>query len=98
MVHLLHIQILHAQHRILMNVVAERHGETVRSRSHHPQGEVGIVTMDPEEQRRFDLIPSDGEIGVVGIDPFLQIDLGILWTVVRHGNDHHIRNFYRKFQ
>ncbi len=56
------------------------------------------MTMDADEQCHFDLVPPDGEIGVVGIDALLRIDLGVLRTIVRHGNDHHVRNLGGEFQ
>ena len=82
----------------VMNVVAERNRQAIGSGPHHSQCEVGIVTMDADEQGHFDLIVPNRQIGMIGIDPLLRVDLGIFRAIVRHGNDHDVGNFRRKPQ
>ena len=93
------IGIANREHRVFVPLLgADRHRAAVRSCPDHFQRQIRIMAVDADENTGFDLVAPDGEIGMVGIDHFFRIDLGVLRPVIRHGNDHDFRNLRRNFQ
>lgn len=55
-VHLLDVEIAHAQHRIFMGIVTDHGRQAIRPGPDDPEGQVGVVTMHADEET--DLIRS----------------------------------------
>ena len=74
---------------------AQRDRETIRASTNDLEPDIGLMAVDPDEETDIDLVFPDGEIRMVRVDFFLRDDLGILGTVVRHG-DKFGRNSFRQ--
>src|SRR5713101_2793180 len=87
------VRIPNRQHRIFMPLLrTDRHRQTVRPCTNHFQGQVGVMTMHADEDAGFDLVAPNREVRMVRIDDLFRVDLRILRTIVRHGDDHDVRN------
>jgi hypothetical protein len=54
--------------------------------------------MHSDENAGLDLIAPNREIRMIGVYDFFRINLWILWTIVRHRNDHDFRDLRGNFQ
>src|SRR5438067_747874 len=50
------------------------------------------MTMHADEDTVLDLVAPNRKVRMVRIDDLFWVDLRILWTIVRHGDDHDVRN------
>src|SRR5437899_11437290 len=73
------VRIPNRQHRIFMPLLrTDRHRQTVRPRTNHFQGQVGVMTMHPDEDAGLDLVAPNREVRMVRIDDLFRVDLRIL--------------------
>ena len=56
------------------------------------------MAMHADEDAGLDLVAPNREVWVVRIDDFFRIDLRILRAIVRHGDDHNVRDLGGNFQ
>jgi len=61
--------------------------KAVRPASNNFQRKIGLMTVHPHEQAHILLVVPDGEVGVIGVDLHVRIDLRILRSVIRHRNN-----------
>src|SRR5947209_638874 len=50
------------------------------------------MTMHADEDTGLDLVAPNRKVRMVRIDDLFRVDLRILRTIVRHGDDHDVRN------
>ena len=56
------------------------------------------MTMHADENACFNFIAPNREIGMIGVDDFLGLDLRVFRTIIGHRNNEHVRYLGREFQ
>src|SRR5437016_3135936 len=56
------------------------------------------MTMHADEDTGLDLVAPNRKVRMVRIDDLFRVDLRILRTIVRHGDDHDVRNLSSDFE
>ena len=93
------IGIPNREHGIFMALFrANRRRPAIRPGSNHFQRQIGVMTMHANENTRFYFIAPNREIGMIGVDHFLRLDLRIFGTIIGHRDNEHFRDLGREFQ
>ncbi len=84
------------EHCIFMSLLsANSHCAAIRPCTNHFQSEIGIMAMHTNKNARLNFIAPNREIRMIRIDHLFRINLRILGAIVRHRNDHDVRDLRR---